>query len=127
MRNKSVIGSVIGGSRIFWVNLLERQDYLVKKANYCLSSDDVSIRFMISMGIGAVLLMLRIALFGLPHMGEKMLASTSLTIAGIIMYWPMYIVASTAVLIAHAFWQKRKIEKELKEVKEQIEAYRLCW
>lgn len=115
------------GSRVAWINMLERKDFLIKKGNYCLSPDDVSIRFMISLGVGAVLLMLRIVLFGLPYMSEGMLKSTSLTIAGIVMYWPLYIVASTGVLIAYGFWQKRKIEKELKEVTEQIEAYRLCW
>ena len=123
----NVIGSKIVGTRIAWVNMLERKDFLIKKGNRCLSADDIGIRLIISLGVGALLLMLRIALFGLPYMSEGMLKSTSLIIAGIVMYWPLYILATLAALICYGFIQKKKIEKELKEVTKQIEAYRLCW
>lgn len=114
-------------SRIMWINLLERKDYLIKKGNHCLSTDDIALRMVASIGIGAFLLILRVVLFGLPYMAEGMLKSTSLTIAGIVMYWPIYIIVSSVLVILYGAIQKKKIEKELKEVSEQIEAYRLCW
>ena len=114
-------------NRILWINLLERKDWLIKKGNKCLSADDIGLRVVASMGIGLVLLFLRIVLFGIPYMSDKMLASMNLTIAGCIMYWPLYIVVSMIGLIVYGIFQKRRIEKELKEVSEQIEAYRLCW
>ena len=115
------------GSNFVWVNLLERKDFLIKKGNRCLSTDDIALRMVASMGIGAFLLILRVVFFGLPHMAEGMLKSTNLTIAGIVMYWPIYIVISAVGVIVYGMFQKKKIEKELKEVTKQIEDYRLCW
>ena len=126
MRN-NVIGSKIVGTRIAWVNMLERKDFLIRKGNRCLSADDIALRIMISMGIGTTLLLLRVMIFGLPPMTEQMLRSTSLAIAGIIMYWPIYVVASAIPLMIIGVFQKRKIEKELKEVSQQMDDYRLCW
>lgn len=114
-------------SRIVWINLLERKDFLIKKGNKCLSADDIGLRVVASMGIGLMLLFLRIVIFGIPYMSDRMLSSTSLTIAGCVMYWPLYILASMIALVVCGIIQKRKIEKELKEVSEQIEAYRLCF
>lgn len=114
-------------SRIVWINLLERKDWLIKKGNRCLSPDDIGIRLVAAMGIGLVMLFLRIAVFGIPYMSESMLHSTSLTIAGCLMYWPLYIAVSMAALILYGIIQKKKIEKELQQVTDQIEAYRLCF
>lgn len=113
--------------RYVWVNLNERKDYLIQKGNYCLSTDDIGARMVIAMIAGAVLLALRVLIFGLPQMSEKLLSSTSLTIAGIIMYLPLYIVVISVALIAYGVYQKRKIEKELKDVMRRMDDYRLCW
>ena len=123
----SVIGSKIAGNRIVWVNMVERKDYLIKKGNRYLSADDIALRIMLSCAIGAVLLLFRVMLFGLPHMSDMLLKSVSLTIAGVIMYWPLYIVGSAIPLIAIGLFQKKKTEKELKEVSRRMDEYRLCW
>jgi len=113
--------------RYVWVNLNERKDYLIQKGNYCLSADDIGARMVIAMIIGVVVLALRVLIFGLPQMSEKLLSSTSLTIAGIIMYLPLYIVVISVALIVYGVYQKRKIEKELKDVMKRMDDYRLCW
>lgn len=113
--------------RYVWVNLNERKDYLIQKGNYCLSTDDIGARMVIAMIAGAILLALRVLIFGLPQMSEKLLSSTSLTIAGIIMYLPLYIVVISVALIVYGVYQKRKIEKELKDVMRRMDDYRLCW
>ena len=114
-------------NRIVWINMLERRDYLIKRGNHCLSPDDIGIRLLAAMGIGLLLLLLRILIFGIPYMSDKMLGSTSLTMAGCVMYWPLYILASMIALIIYGIFQKKKIEKELRQLTDQINAYRLCW
>lgn len=113
--------------RYVWVNLNERKDYLIQKGNYCLSTDDIGTRMVIAMITGAVLLALRVLIFGLPQMSEKLLSSTSLTMAGVIMYLPLYIVVISVALIVYGVYQKRKIEKELQDIMRRMDDYRLCW
>ena len=113
--------------RYVWVNLNERKDYLIQRGNYCLSADDIGTRMVIAMIAGAVLLALRVLIFGLPQMSEKLLSSTSLTIAGIIMYLPLYIVVISVALIVYGVYQKRKIEQELRDIMRRMDDYRLCW
>lgn len=113
--------------RIVWVNLLERKDYLIQKSIYCLSADDIGVRIVTSVGVGLVILLLRVLIFGLPYMSSEMLKSTNLTIAGVIMYLPIYIVMSSVVLIICGYFKKKKLEKELQEVTKEINNSKLCW
>lgn len=125
--SNNVIGSKIVGTRIAWVNMVERKDFLIKKGNRCLSTNDIALRLIGATAIGGVLLLLRVMLFGLPPMSDALLRSISLSIAGTIMYWPIYILISLIPLIIIGIFQKKKIEKELKEVSQQMDDYRLCW
>lgn len=117
----------IRDKRIMWVNLLERKDYLIQKSIYCLSADDIGVRIVASIGVGLVILLLRVLIFGLPYMSSSMLESTNLTIAGVIMYLPLYIVASSAILIVCGYFKKKKLEKELQEITKEINNSKLCW
>ena len=113
--------------KILWVNLLERKDYLIQKSIYCLSADDIGVRIVASIGVGLAILLLRVLIFGLPYMSSEMLKSTDLTIAGVIMYLPLYIVVSVAVLIVCGYFKKKRLEKELQEVIKEINNSKLCW
>lgn len=105
------------------VNMYKRKDALIQKGNKCLSGDDIARRILFSTWIGAVLLLLRIAAFGLPRMSDRLLERPILIISGVIMYWPLYIVASAIVLIICGFVQKRRIEKEIKILKKEIDEF----
>lgn len=93
-------------------NLLTKKYKLEDESAKYLSADAFAIKFLISLGLGAWFLFLRVLSFGYPMMTDEMLADKSLRIAGTIMYWPLYAVG---ILIPILIWSLiKKIRVELK-------------
>ncbi len=108
-------------------NLFKKRDKLVKESAKYLSADAVAVKIMVSLGLGAWFLFLRVLSFGYPPMSDRLLANTSLTIAGLIMYLPLYAVAIMVLLLGWALIQKIRLSIKIKRIDRMLDECRPCW
>lgn len=108
-------------------NLFKKKDKLVEESAKYLSADAVAVKIVVSLILGAWFLFLRVLSFGYPPMTDKMLADTSLTIAGIIMYLPLYTLGILVPLIAWALIKKIKAQIKIRRIDQMLDECRPCW
>lgn len=108
-------------------NLFKKKDRLMEESRKYLCADAIGVKVIASLILGAWFLFLRILAFGYPHMSEKMLANPSLTAAGVIMYFPLYVIGVLMLLLAWALIRKIIIMHKIKQLDRMIDECKPCW
>ena len=107
--------------------LFKRKDKLMEEGEKYLNPDSIAIKIVVSLGLGAWFLFLRILSFGYPLMTDAMLANSSLRVAGIIMWLPVYAIAILIPWLAWALARKAIIKSKIKHIDALLEDCKPCF
>ena len=108
-------------------NLFRKKDKLAEESAKYLSADAVAVKIMISLGLGAWFLFLRVLSFGDPPMSDKLLANTSLIMAGLVMYLPLYAIGILVPMLGWALIKKIKVEIKIRKIDRMLDECKPCW
>lgn len=104
--------------------LFKQKDKLEEQSSKYLNADAIGIKLVVSLLIGGWFLFLRVLAYGYPPMPETLMASDSLQMAGLIMWWPVYAIGVLSVWLIWSFAQKIRLGIKIRRLDRQIYEYR---
>lgn len=107
-------------------NLFRKRDKLVEESEKYLSPDSLAVKMIVSLILGAWFLFLRILSFGYPLMSDSMLANSSLRIAGVIMWLPVYALGILTPILIWAVVQKIRIWIKINRIDKMLNECKPC-